>query len=67
LAGIEEGEGIGEGTLESKGVVAGRDAAEIETCSEEELKEFGTSLQADMVISKQKRMIKSHKKHHEKN
>jgi hypothetical protein len=45
LAGIEEGEGIGERTLESKGVVAGRDAAEIETCSEEELKEFGTSLQ----------------------
>jgi hypothetical protein len=31
--------------LESKGVVAGRDAAEIRTSSEEELKEPGTSLQ----------------------
>jgi hypothetical protein len=43
--GTGEGEGIGEGTLESKGVVAGRDAAEIRTSSEEELKEPGTSLQ----------------------
>jgi hypothetical protein len=44
LVGTGEGEGIGEGTLESKSIVAGRDAAEIGTCSEE-LKEPGTSLQ----------------------